>query len=160
MVRLIAGPDPNCRKWWCRVNDDRPFCMIPRCSPPSPRRPASAPPISVVTLIGAPISVIGAADRQHRRRTGAQDAGGQPDRLLRPGTGAVRDWRAMLATLKMARDQLAEVRRAGLDITEDSRLPRLAADNHFTFLGARDYRLLPPDGQGQWRTWPPGPDQR
>jgi len=76
------------------------------------------------------------------------------------GRVAVRDWRAMLATLKMARDQLARVRRAA------STSPRISPSSTgwptiiSPFWARANYRLLPPDGKGQWRTWPPGPDQR
>ena len=54
---------------------------------------------------------------------------------------AVRDWRAMLARLKSARDTLASQGPQGRDIEEDLSFLDWLADNHFTFLGAREYQL-------------------
>ncbi len=58
------------------------------------------------------------------------------------GALAVRDWRAMLARLKTARDGLAARGPQGRDIEEDLAFLDWLADNHFTFLGAREYRLM------------------
>jgi glutamate dehydrogenase len=60
------------------------------------------------------------------------------------GALAVRDWTPMLARLKAARDDLAR-HPPKADITEDLAFLDWLADNHFTFLGARDY-LLGKDG--------------
>ena len=60
------------------------------------------------------------------------------------GAVAVRDWKAMLARLAEARDDLAAPsarRRRETDISEDLAFLDWLADNHFTFLGARDYVL-------------------
>ncbi|HEX4028433.1 MAG TPA: NAD-glutamate dehydrogenase [Rhizomicrobium sp.] len=56
------------------------------------------------------------------------------------GQLAVRDWTRMLARLKAARDDL-ERHPPKMDITEDLAFLDWLADNHFTFLGARDYVL-------------------
>jgi glutamate dehydrogenase len=56
------------------------------------------------------------------------------------GALAVRDWKAMLTRLKAARDDL-ERHPPKTDITEDLAFLDWLADNHFTFLGARDYVL-------------------
>ncbi|MBV9550148.1 MAG: NAD-glutamate dehydrogenase [Alphaproteobacteria bacterium] len=57
------------------------------------------------------------------------------------GALAVRDWRAMLARLRAARDGLAAQGPQGRDIEEDIAFLDWLADDHFTFLGAREYRL-------------------
>src|ERR1700743_1111751 len=54
------------------------------------------------------------------------------------GVAAVRDWKAMLARLKAARDDL-ERHPPQMDIAEDLAFLDWLADDHFTFLGARDY---------------------
>ena len=56
------------------------------------------------------------------------------------GLLAVRDWKAMLARLKAAREDL-ERHPPGTDIAEDLAFLDWLADDHFTFLGARDYVL-------------------
>ncbi|HKD47173.1 MAG TPA: hypothetical protein VKB67_05770, partial [Rhizomicrobium sp.] len=56
------------------------------------------------------------------------------------GALAVRDWKAMLTRLKSASDDL-ERHPPKTDITEDLAFLDWLADNHFTFLGARDYVL-------------------
>ena len=61
------------------------------------------------------------------------------------GALAVRDWRAMLARLAAAREDLARhpphIAGTGADIAEDIAFLDWLGDNHFTFLGARDYVL-------------------
>jgi glutamate dehydrogenase len=64
------------------------------------------------------------------------------------GLAAVRDWRAMLARLKMARDGLAARPPSNVDIEEDIAFLDWLADDHFTFLGMRDYRLVEDDAYG------------
>ncbi len=65
------------------------------------------------------------------------------------GAAAVRDWRAMLARLDEARAALAVHAPEGADTAEDlAFLDWLAAD-HFTFLGARDYRLTEEGAHGR-----------
>jgi len=65
------------------------------------------------------------------------------------GQLAVRDWKAMLARLAAAREDLARhppfSGGKAADITEDLAFLDWLADNHFTFLGARDY-VLSKDG--------------
>jgi len=56
------------------------------------------------------------------------------------GALAVRDWKAMLTRLKAAREDL-ERHPPKTDIAEDLAFLDWLADNHFTFLGARDYVL-------------------
>src|SRR5476649_9483 len=66
------------------------------------------------------------------------------------GALAVRDWQAMLARLAAARGDLAKrpphIAGKEADIAEDLAFLDWLADNHFTFLGARDYRLEIEDG--------------
>ena len=57
------------------------------------------------------------------------------------GALAVRDWRAMLARLKSARDTLAAQGPRNRDNEEDIAFLDWLANNHFTFLGAREYQL-------------------
>ena len=64
------------------------------------------------------------------------------------GAAAVRDWRAMLARLKEARDALTHQGPHGKDIEEDIAFLDWLADNHFTFLGARQYRLTDDGAHG------------
>ena len=64
------------------------------------------------------------------------------------GALAVRDWTAMLARLKAARDDLAR-HPPRTDIAEDLAFLDWLADNHFTFLGARDYVLGRDGAHGQ-----------
>ncbi|HXS05801.1 MAG TPA: NAD-glutamate dehydrogenase, partial [Rhizomicrobium sp.] len=65
------------------------------------------------------------------------------------GRDAVRDWKAMLARLKEARAGLAAQPPRGADITEDLAFVDWLGDNHFTFLGARDYALAPDGDHGR-----------
>jgi glutamate dehydrogenase len=61
------------------------------------------------------------------------------------GAIAVRDWKPMLARLKEARDGLAAQPPKSTNVSEEIAFLDWLADNHFTFLGARDY-LLGKDG--------------
>jgi glutamate dehydrogenase len=63
------------------------------------------------------------------------------------GQLAVRDWQPMLARLKAARDDLQRHPPKG-DIAEDLAFLDWLADDHFTFLGARDYLLGKDDAHG------------
>ena len=65
------------------------------------------------------------------------------------GAIAVRDWQPMLARLKQARDTLAATAPDTIDIGEDLSFLDWLADNHFTFLGARDYVLTPDGAHGR-----------
>jgi len=68
------------------------------------------------------------------------------------GALAVRDWKAMLARVKAAREDLArhppQVGGMPVDIAEDLAFLDWLADNHFTLLGARDYVLGKDDANG------------
>ena len=68
------------------------------------------------------------------------------------GAAAVRDWKPMLARLAAARGDLDRhpPRLAGreTDISEDLAFLDWLADNHFTFLGARDYVLVKDGANG------------
>ncbi len=65
------------------------------------------------------------------------------------GRDAVRDWKPMQARLKDARDGLAAHPPKGADIAEDLAFLDWLGDNHFTFLGARDYALTADDDHGR-----------
>ncbi|MEO8896351.1 MAG: hypothetical protein ABI450_10765, partial [Rhizomicrobium sp.] len=65
------------------------------------------------------------------------------------GRDAVRDWKSMLARLKQARDGLAARSPKGADIAEDLAFLDWLGDNHFTFLGARDYALTADGAHGR-----------
>ena len=65
------------------------------------------------------------------------------------GRDAVRDWKPMLARLKEARAGLAANPPKGADIEEDLAFLDWLGDNHFTFLGARDYALAPDGDHGR-----------
>ena len=64
------------------------------------------------------------------------------------GAAAVRDWKPMLARLRTARDGLAARPPRGQDIEEDLAFLDWLADDHFTFLGARAYRLTADGAHG------------
>ncbi len=65
------------------------------------------------------------------------------------GRDAVRDWKAMLLRLKQARDGLAAHPPKGIGIEEDLVFLDWLGDNHFTFLGAREYALAPDGTHGR-----------
>ncbi|HEY4274529.1 MAG TPA: NAD-glutamate dehydrogenase domain-containing protein, partial [Rhizomicrobium sp.] len=65
------------------------------------------------------------------------------------GRDAVRDWKAMLARLKDARAGLAAHSPANADVAEDLAFLDWLGDNHFTFLGARDYALAADGNHGR-----------
>jgi len=64
------------------------------------------------------------------------------------GARAVRDWKQMLARLTRTRDMLADMPPRDRDIEEDLAFLDWLADNHFTFLGAREYRLTQAGAHG------------
>ncbi|HWC63371.1 MAG TPA: NAD-glutamate dehydrogenase domain-containing protein, partial [Rhizomicrobium sp.] len=57
------------------------------------------------------------------------------------GILAVRDWQPMLERLKDVRQELAAHPPKDMDVSEELAFLDWLADNNFTFLGARDYRL-------------------
>ena len=140
-VELLAGPDPRePQDMLVAVNDDRPFLFDSalRAAPAGGGRIRAAfHPI--VQVGGKPVSVI----------VLMLDVVATPDQLtgimhkaFAHGALAVRDWKAMLARLKQARDDLAAHPPPGRDISEDLAFLDWLGANNFTFLGARDYRLV------------------
>jgi len=125
------------------INDDRPFLFdsaVAAALAAGARLRAVFHP--VITLAGQPTSVIVLICAGLTGTT--RDAALENVReAFAQGQAAVRDWRAMLARLKTARDQLAS--QGGTDKDEDVAFLDWLADNHFTFLGARDY-VLEKDG--------------
>ena len=86
--------------------------------------------------------------RYRSRRVTQEPAGRQPDRLFRTGSGGgARLARHAGETETGARPAGGECRRAASISPKISAFLDWLADNHFTFLGARDYRLLAADGK-------------
>ena len=143
-VRLLAGPDAQVPEQIAvAVNDDRPFlydsAVLAAVASGGRIRAAFHPIIalngtatSVIVLVLEPL----AGENARKILVDGLAASFEQGRL------AVRDWRAMLARLKEARDQLAVCPPKGVDISEDLAFLDWLADNQFTFLGARDYRLI------------------
>ncbi len=128
------------------VNDDKPFLvdsLIADVTASGGRLRAvfhpivklEAKPVSVIVLVLEPImsEVRQAAILHSAKATFAQV------------TVAVRDWRAMMARLNDAikglKDNPPKV--AAEELAESLALLEWLGDNHFTFLGARDYRFVP-----------------
>ena len=136
-VKLLAAPGEG--DMLVAVNDDRPFLFdtaLRAAAACGGRIRAAFHPI--VQQNGISVSVIVlmldvVADK------GALEDG--MTKAFAQGFLAVRDWRAMLLRLKQARDELAASPPKGVDISEDIAFLNWLGDNHFTFLGARDYRL-------------------
>jgi len=127
------------------INDDRPFLFdsaLAAAMAAGARIRAAFHPI--LDLNGAKTSVIALVCDAL-----GGDARQKAIELLREafaqGALAVRDWKAMLARLAAARTDLARhpphVAGTATDIGEDIAFLDWLADNHFTFLGARDYVL-------------------
>jgi glutamate dehydrogenase len=139
-VKLLPGPDPKePEDMLVAVNDDRPFLFdssLRAAAAAGGRIRAAFHPI--VSYEGMPTSVIvlmlDVVSDRSGLTTGMLRAFGQ-------GILAVRDWKAMLERLQQARDELAANPPLGHDVAEDLAFLDWLADNHFTFLGARDYRL-------------------
>ncbi len=71
-------------------------------------------------------------------------------RVLHDVREAVEDWRPMRDTARRLADRLGEHPPAGLpedDVTEARELLRWLTDDHFTFVGYREYRLVEEDGR-------------
>ena len=68
------------------------------------------------------------------------------------GQHAVRDWKAMMARLKSAHDGLAATPPKSGDVEEPLAFLDWLADDHFTFLGARDYVLVKDGAHGRLET--------
>jgi glutamate dehydrogenase len=131
------------------INDDRPFLfdstLLAAMAGGARIRAAFHP---IMELEGLRTSVIAltcdalSQDAQHKLIDSLRETYAQ-------GALAVRDWKPMLARLAAAREDLARhppfVAGNAADISEDLAFLDWLADNHFTFLGARDY-VLSKDG--------------
>ncbi len=139
-VRILPGPgegDPA--DMLIAINDDRPFLFdsaLRAAAACGGRVRAAFHPI--VARDGISISVIVLMLDVVGDQAALTDG---MTRAFTQGLLAVRDWRAMLLRLKQARDELASAPPKGADISEDIAFLNWLGDNHFTFLGARDYRL-------------------
>ena len=152
-VRLVPGPNPSePEQVLIAVNDDRPFlydsALLSAIASGARIRAAFHP---IVTIGGARRSEDEAQEKKISVIVLVLDASGEAARKMlldgmqaafEQGQAAVRDWKAMLARLKAARDQLAAQPPRGHDVAEDLAFLDWLADNHFTFLGTRDYRLV------------------
>ena len=127
------------------INDDRPFLFDSALSAAlagGARVRAAIHPI--ITIDGMRTSIIAlvcdsiTGEQRKALSDSLRDA-------FMQGAIAVRDWKAMLARLKDARDGLAAHPPKDSDVGEEVAFLDWLADNHFTFLGARDY-LLGKDG--------------
>jgi glutamate dehydrogenase len=139
-VKLYPGPDPKePEDMLVACNDDRPFLFdsaLRAATAAGARIRAAFHPVVVqddnpTSVIVLMLDVVGNRDALV---TGALRAFGH-------GILAVRDWQAMLERLKEARDELAARPPKNKDVSEELAFLDWLADNHFTFLGARDYRL-------------------
>jgi glutamate dehydrogenase len=143
-VRVLAGPDPaEPEQIVVAVNDDRPFlydsAMLAAAAAGARIRAAFHP---IVTLKGVAASVIVLMLDAMPAEAARQRLAEGLTACFEQGRVAVRDWRSMLVRLRQARDELAANPPRGIDIAEDIAFLDWLADNHFTFLGARDYRLV------------------
>ncbi|HEX2759117.1 MAG TPA: hypothetical protein VHM27_01340, partial [Rhizomicrobium sp.] len=140
-VELLPGPDPKePQDMLVAVNDDRPFLFdsaLRAAAAGGGRIRAAFHPI--VSHQGRAVSVIVLLLDVVATRGELIDT---MRKAFAQGQLAVRDWKAMLALLKTARDELAAHPPLGKNISEDLAFLDWLADNNFTFLGARDYRLV------------------
>ena len=131
-----------------------PFFADSAFSPPSPAAPESAAAFHPIVTMGGRseggdkkisviVLVLDAVTNEAARKMLLDGMRAAFER----GRAAVRDWKPMLARLQIARDQLAANPPAGVDVTEDLAFLDWLADNHFTFLGTRDYLFLVSDGE-------------
>jgi glutamate dehydrogenase len=99
----------------------------------------------VIMLNGAPVSVIVAvlAPVNPARANILTEAASAAFTQVRE---AVRDWRAMQARMGEAILELKDYSQGCEDLAESIAFLEWLADNHFTFLGARDYRYDAADG--------------
>ena len=122
------------------INDDRPFLFdstLAAAMAGGARIRSAFHPIMDVE--GTRTSIIALVCDQLRDDTRQRLLDSLRDTFVQ-GQLAVRDWKAMLTRLKAARDDL-DRHPPNMDITEDLAFLDWLADNHFTFLGARDYVL-------------------
>jgi glutamate dehydrogenase len=137
-VQLLPGPGDG-EDMLVAINDDRPFLFdtaLRAAAACGGRIRAAFHPI--LKRDGASLSVVVLMLDVVGDRAGLIDG---MTRAFAQGQLAVRDWRAMLLRLKQARDELAAAPPKGADVSEDIAFLNWLGDNHFTFLGARDYRL-------------------
>ena len=138
--------DPECIV--IAVNDDRPFLFdtaLAAAVASGARIRAAFHPI--VEMSGKNLSVIVLVVDASLNESMAKTLIENLNSSLTQGRDAVRDWKAMMDRLKEARDGLAAHPPKGDDDTsEDLAFLDWLGDNHFTFLGARDYALHP-DGE-------------
>ena len=152
-IALIQGSDvQDPESIMVAVNDDRPFlfdsALAAAIAAGARIRAAFHPileiggkPTSVIVLV---LDAVLNPSMQTALRESVNDG-------LVQVRDSVRDWRAMLARLKQARDGLAAQPPKDADIAEDLAFLDWLGDNHFTFLGARDYAL-----DSERRSWPAG----
>ena len=131
------------------INDDRPFLFdsaLQAALALGARVRAVFHPVILVN--GRPTSVIAlicntiAGEARDKMAASLRDA-------FAAGAVAVRDWKPMMARLKEARDGLAASPPKARDVEEDLAFLDWLADNHFTFLGARDYVLAKDGAHGR-----------
>ncbi len=147
-VELLPGPDAKePQDLLVAINDDRPFlydsALRAAAAGGGHVRAAFHPIVShngkstsVIVLL---LDMVGARDELTETMRKAFGAG-----ML-----AVRDWKKMLERLKAVRDELAAHPPQGRNISEDLAFLDWLADNNFTFLGARDYKLNQDGGRAQ-----------
>lgn len=132
------------------VNDDRPFLFdsaLAAAIAAGGRVRAAFHPI--LDIAGKPTSIIVLvldAVPEGAAQIGLRDS---LNTSFVQGRDAVRDWKAMLARLKQARDGLAAHPPKDMDIEEDLAFLDWLGDNYFTFLGARDYALAGDGAHGR-----------
>ncbi len=146
-LKLTAGPDPRePDQLVVGVNDDRPFlydsALLAAIAAGARIRAAFHPVVRIGGIVTSVIVLVIEKIAPEPSRRHLLDGLAAS---FEQGKVAVRDWQAMLARLKTARQGLADHPPRNMDITEDLAFLDWLADNHFTFLGARDYRLLPAD---------------
>ncbi|HEU0161647.1 MAG TPA: NAD-glutamate dehydrogenase [Rhizomicrobium sp.] len=131
------------------INDDRPFLFdsaLAAANAGGARIRAALHPI--VTLNGVRTSIIALVCDVLPEETRRQISESLRDAFLQ-GAMAVRDWRDMLNRMRDAREDLAAHPPANGDIEEDLAFLDWLGDNHFTFLGARDYVLAADGAHGR-----------
>jgi glutamate dehydrogenase len=123
------------------INDDRPFLFdsaLAAALAGGARVRAAIHPIMTIDGVRTSIIALACDPIAGEQRKALSDS--LRDVFLQ-GAVVVRDWRPMLARLKEARDGLAAHPPRNTDVAEDIAFLDWLADNHFTFLGARDYML-------------------
>src|SRR5580704_5943395 len=152
-VQLAPGPDAGLpEQLLIAVNDDRPFLYdsaVLAAVAGGARIRAAFHPIVTLAARGGLLSVIVLVMDAMANEAARKMLLDGLTASFEQGRAAVRDWKAMLARLKQARDQLAAHPPRGANIAEDLAFLDWLADNNFTFLGARDYRLVADGDHGR-----------